>query len=126
MYICRNEKYCSDVEEYKTLKEFLQMCQECFGSAPKLEPRELGDELWEEDGSEPVLIKVQEVRILEQGNGFPKVGDYLSGDTSPHRIENIFSFIHTDNMFGNYVFGHVREFTWDECEGKEFFPAGMI
>ena len=57
-------------------------------------------------------------RVLEQGNGFPNVGDYAPGtDGELYRITRM-SRIHTGNSSGasNYVYAVVELADWGDCE----------
>jgi len=54
--------------------------------------------------------------IVEQGNGFPGVGDYVSGEGQLYRVLSMGSRIHTDGRRGNYVTAQVEEVGWDACD----------
>lgn len=58
--------------------------------------------------------------IVEQGNGFPSVGDYVVGEGQLYRVLSTGSRIHTDGRRGNYVTARVEEADWSDCpEGDE-------
>jgi hypothetical protein len=36
MYVCENDRYCPAADTFETVEEFLDMCRDCFGTAPKV------------------------------------------------------------------------------------------
>jgi hypothetical protein len=47
-YVCTNDAYCPTADQFDTIGEFLAMCRECFGIAPKL--RDMGSTVVDERG----------------------------------------------------------------------------
>lgn len=63
--------------------------------------------------------------FIEQGNGFPDVGDYVSGPDQLYMITGQFGCIQTDDPRGNYCHCEVEEVDWDECQDYDEHP-GLI
>lgn len=63
--------------------------------------------------------------FIEQGNGFPDVGDYVSGPDQLYRITGHLGRIQTDDPRGNYCDCEVEEVDWAECDEECEFP-GLI
>lgn len=61
-------------------------------------------------------------KIYEQGNGFPRVGDFVASSDQLYCIVSIDSPIHTDaGAKGNYIYATVASADWFACaEGDEF------
>lgn len=58
--------------------------------------------------------------IIEQGNGYPDVGAYVSGAGELYRVMTIETHIHTGDSRGNYVYATVEPASWSDCpEGAE-------
>lgn len=66
-----------------------------------------------------------EAIILEQGNGFPAAGRYVSSGDQLYRVVELSGPIHTDGTRGNYVYAEVEEADWDDCDESDVFPAGI-
>lgn len=63
--------------------------------------------------------------FIEQGNGFPDVGDYVSSNDQLYMISGALGPIQTDGPRGNYCHCEVEEVDWDECDESDEFP-GLI
>jgi len=56
-YICTNDAYCPTADEFSSVEEFIDMCRDCFGSAPSL--LDVGDLVVDSTGA-IVLRRVSE------------------------------------------------------------------
>lgn len=55
MYTCTNDRYCSTLDTFDTVEDFVAMCRACFGEAPALRARN-GDAEYV-DGSGTVVLR---------------------------------------------------------------------
>jgi hypothetical protein len=62
-------------------------------------------------------------RIIEQGNGFPEVGDYCSGNGQLYEITEILGRIQTDDNRGNYFLAEVEEADYSDCSEEDEHSA---
>lgn len=64
-----------------------------------------------------------DAKIIEHGNGFPDVGDYVSDGDQLYRVLSTGTTIHTTGMRGNWVTAQVEEADWDDCAERDQFTA---
>jgi len=63
-------------------------------------------------------------RIVELGNGFPNVGDYVSDDEGAlYRVLAFVGNVETDTFPGapNWVRAEVERASWDDCDEDTVF-----
>lgn len=67
-------------------------------------------------------------RIVERGNGFPSVGDYVpSPNGNLYRVEYTLGPIQTTGLQGNWCETMVSEADWRDCpEGEEHSSRCVI
>lgn len=67
-----------------------------------------------------------DARIIEDGNGFPDVGDYVPGDDGQlYRVVSTGSNIHTTGERANWITAQVEEADWDDCSASMQFQASV-
>jgi hypothetical protein len=67
--------------------------------------------------------------VIECGNGFPGIGDYLPGDDGKlYRVDEVTSRIQTDQpRWGYYVFANLEEAHWDDVNSDDnLYPASAV
>lgn len=68
----------------------------------------------------------QTAKIEERGNGFPSVGDYVSGeDGTLYRVLSAGSTIHTTGGRSNWITAQVEECDWSDCDEGDEFQASV-
>jgi hypothetical protein len=69
-YQCSNDRYCSDLETFASVEEFLTMCTECFGEQPDLRPgtERDGTDVWLDECDEVALREIHQWEVGIEGD----------------------------------------------------------
>lgn len=64
--------------------------------------------------------------IIEQGNGYPSIGDYVQCEGDLYRVVSTGSSITTGDVRGNAISAVLERAKWGDCEEDDVFQAKAI
>lgn len=72
---------------------------------------------------ETMTNETKSARLIEQGNGFPRVGDYVAGGSDLYRVVAVDTSIQTTGLRGNWIGADVVAADWDDCDESDVHSA---